>query len=353
MLAAIVTSNLSFIQRFRSSIMLSIPISFGSHVAYSVPSLSLTGAAHQLQVDFKEGEHVFTSPDLELGTIHAINDAPLIGRLSFRYTYGMEGGVGSITVCDADYESADGMTLMTFPKDREDSSCFERASSAGFAADEIHRNGYWNTRSPLMPGASQIFRDMARDASRAVIAALEMQNVILNVRRMLPELPVEVYHKLCLVHVDGEFLCSYDELNQHEIKGKLEIWDIFSSFGGTTTFPTGTQFANVLGSTPDKKVKGKSWIALWNATFGPPAAAQCSSLGYPKDSAGNPFACNAGAANQVGGHVILGTTAQTRPPGSNDVRIIPICKKHNNVNYTRDMLPVTEHRAVVLTNYLN
>ncbi|KAH7098870.1 hypothetical protein BKA62DRAFT_711638, partial [Auriculariales sp. MPI-PUGE-AT-0066] len=297
-----------------------VSFSFGQHVAYSVPTLSLTGAAQQVQVNFDEGEHVFTSSDFELGTIHALKDAPLIGRLVFRYTYTVEGGVNCITVCDEDYESADGMTLMTFPKDREDASCFERASSAGFAADEIYRNGYWNTRSPLMPGASQIFKDLTRDASRALVTALKAQSITVTVRSTLPELPLEMYEKLCFVVQDGKFVCSYDELHQRKIEGQIQVWDIRSSFGGTTTFAPGTQFANPL---------------------------QCSSLGYPGG-----FPCTPGMAGQVGGHIILGTTAFRPLPGAKNVLIIPICKRHNNVNYTGDMIPVVENRAVKLLNYL-
>ncbi|TFK70999.1 hypothetical protein BDN72DRAFT_838238 [Pluteus cervinus] len=335
--------------------MHSISISFGSHAAYKEHILSLTGAPHQLQVDFEKGEHVFTSPDLELGTIHAMKDTPLIGRIIFRYTYGAEAGHDSITVCDADYESADGMALMTFPKGREDLSCFERASSAGFAADEIHRNGYWNTRSPLIPGASQIFKDIARDASRAVIAALEAQNVLLNVRTPLPELPLEVYRKFCFVYQDGKFLCTYDDLHQQPRdydSGSLTIFDLGSTVDASLThFPPHTNFANVLGSTGDPKPSGfANWTQVWNYFSRRPPQLECSSFNFQVDPPHQPrpFGCN---TVMHGGHVILGNAADQVATGSNIVRIIPICGNHNHVSFTHAMNPVKQGWAVNLQHY--
>ena len=87
--------------------MLRIDITVGAHDAYHVPCLTLSATGHQLHIDFQPGRHVFTSQDLELGTIHAHRNVSLIGRLTFWYTY--DTARNTISVCDADYESADGM----------------------------------------------------------------------------------------------------------------------------------------------------------------------------------------------------------------------------------------------------
>lgn len=337
--------------------MLSITVSFGSHDAYSVPALSLTGAAHELKVEFQEGEHVFRSPDFELGTIHAMRDTPLVGRLIFRYNYDKENGAARITVCDADYESADGMTLMTFPRAREDASCFERASGAGFAADEIHHNGVWNTRSPLLPGASQLFKDIARDATRAIITALaEHPDVLLKLRTPFPNLPPEEYKKLCLVYRNGELLGSYDEISEPVLrsgKGTFEFWDVFSQFGGTQQVAFNMTFANVIGSTGDPLPGGGSWLGLWNSSV--PAsvspATVCASLGFAQPPPA-PAGCVQGA-RLVGGHIIRQATAATRPPGANDVNIIPICSGHNHTSFIRAMAAQRVQWVVLLLNYRN
>ncbi|KAH7100825.1 hypothetical protein BKA62DRAFT_705012 [Auriculariales sp. MPI-PUGE-AT-0066] len=328
--------------------MLSISFSLGSHIAYHVPSLSLTGTGHQLQVDFEDGEHVFTSPDFELGTIHSMKDTPLLGRIIFRYTHSLEEGIVNITVCDEDYESADGMTLMTFPKGREDASCFERSSSAGFAADEIHRNGYWNTRSPLLPGASQLFKTIARDAARAMIEALAAKDdIILSIRTPFPEMPYEEYQQLCLVYRDGEFLCTYDQLDPLEFKGNFEIWDVFSQLDGTAQLPLNATFANVIGSTGDQIPGGGSWVRLWSRETRRPANT-CASFGFPTSVT----RCVRGA-RLVGGHIILQRTAQRVRRGSNSVRIIPICSAHNHTSFVNAMEARAERWVVVLKNYHN
>ncbi|EJD42187.1 hypothetical protein AURDEDRAFT_115163 [Auricularia subglabra TFB-10046 SS5] len=61
--------------------MVNVPFSFGSHNAYREPKLSLTSAPRTLNIDLREGEHVYTSPDPELGTIHAMKASHRAPRL--------------------------------------------------------------------------------------------------------------------------------------------------------------------------------------------------------------------------------------------------------------------------------
>ena len=123
----------------------------------------------------------------------------------------------------------------------------------------------------------------------------------------------------------------------------IEIDDIRSQFGGTITFATTDVFANVIGSSTDPKVDGLAWINLWKRTYPTATITQCSSYDFPTG-----FGCT---TNFVGGHVILGQTAQVVAAGSNDVYIIPICQKHNKNNNVY-MRPIKENRAVWLKNYL-
>ncbi len=65
-------------------------------LAYHVPALELPGKRHQIQVDFENGEHVFTSSDFDLGAIHILGGHNLIERLSFRYSN--DSALGVITI---------------------------------------------------------------------------------------------------------------------------------------------------------------------------------------------------------------------------------------------------------------
>ncbi|KAB5531265.1 hypothetical protein GE09DRAFT_1064000 [Coniochaeta sp. 2T2.1] len=94
--------------------MISVTFSVGSPLAYRVRSLELPGQVHQVQADFQDGSHLFTSADFKLGTVHSLGGKALIGRLCFRYTYDAANGI--ITVCGIDFPSADGMTLITTPE---------------------------------------------------------------------------------------------------------------------------------------------------------------------------------------------------------------------------------------------
>ena len=134
-----------------------------------------------------------------------------------------------------------------------------------------------------------------------------------------------------------------DETAAPRVGDVIQIGDVRSTFGGTYTFASTDDFANVIGSSTDPKVDGLAWINLWKRTYPTATITQCSSYDFPTG-----FGCT---TNFVGGHVILGQTAQVVAAGSNDVYIIPICQKHNKNNNVY-MMPIKEKRAVWLKNYL-
>ena len=315
-----------------------LSVSFSvSTLAYRVSALELSRQSHQIQVDFENGEHVFASPDFDLGTINTLGGQTLVGRFSFRYTY--DSALGVITVCGTDYASADGMTLVTRSQST-DQACFEHAAQSGFADDEVYGNAMWNYNTQLMPGAAEIFKGLARDANEALIKTLMAQpQVIVQVRKALPRLPLETYLDLCVVYRDGYFLELYDPNRQYGSSDKLHPFE--SVFGGTVLFNQDENFANVIGSTKDPKIKGKAWIRLWEEAFGIWPAC-CTSLNY------RGFSCG---SNLIGGHIIRGQSAQTVAKGSDSVYIFPICTQHNNNNY-KYMAAVTNREGVWLKNYM-
>ena len=99
-----------------------------------------------------------------------------------------------------------------------------------------------------------------------------------------------------------------------------------STYVGTVTWAGNTNFANVIGSTDDPKVKGfSSWLGLWeDKCNGNSAPTYCTSYNYAGGE--SDWECT---SYFVGGHVITGTTASEMPEGAT-VYIFPICKKHNN-----------------------
>ena len=316
----------------------STSFSVGSPLAYRVPILELKGHVHHIQANFEDGDHIFTSPEFELGTVRTVGSLPLMGQLTFHYSYDSTSRV--ITVCGTDYASADGMTLITMPKGM-DQKCFEHAASAGFVADEIYRNRSWNYHSQLMPGAAKIFKDIARGANDTLIAALKAKpQLIVQVRETLPELPIEQYLELCVVYRNGEFLETYDHSREYDASD--EVRPVESVFGGTVTLNYGDNFANVIGSTKDPKIDRLSWINLWIQKCGGLAPTACTSLNYKS------FKCN---TSLVGGHVVKGQTATVVAKGSNSVYIFPICIAHNNNDNTY-MAALTYTSGVWLWNYL-
>lgn len=317
-------------------IMFSTSFSVGSPISYRVPSLELPGQVHQIQVDFEDGEHTFTSPDFQLGTLHSAGSRPLMGRLTFRYSYD-----STNRVCGTDYSSADGMTLVTMPQGT-DQACSEHAASGGFVADEVYGNSQWNYHSQLTPGAATIIKNIVRGANDALIAALETvtePKLIVQVRKTLPELPLEHYLNLCLVFRNGKFLETYNHTSQYAPHD--QVVPLESVFGGIVMMNYGENFANGIGSTGDPKIAGLSWIRLWADQFGIYPTI-CTSQNY------NGFPCNSVI---YGGHVISGQTARVVAKGSDSVYIFPICNAHNNNNNV-DMAALQFIHGVWLRNYL-
>ena len=308
-----------------------------STLAYCVSALELPGQSHQIQLEFEHGEHVCTSRDLKLGAINTLGGQTLVGRLSFRYSY--DSTLGVVTVCGTDYASADGMILVTMPKGT-DQACFEHAAISGFMADEAYGNATWNYNTQLMPGAAQIFKGIARDASDALIGALLVQpQLVIKVRKALSRLSLQNYLDLCVVYRDGEFLELYNPDRQYASSDEVHPFE--SVFGGIVTFNKGENFANVDGSTNDPKIGGLSWVRLWagEMNFYPTV---CSSLNYKG------FPCD----NLLkGGHVVLGKTVKKVAKGSDSVYIMPICTAHNN-NDNVYMAALIYTQGVWLKNYL-
>lgn len=200
-----------------------------------------------------------------------------------------------------------------------DEICVERTVLDGLTLEESQRNRFWNYRTQLVPGADKVFNLIVRDANRAMIEALKQQKeVIVQIRTPLPALSTKHYLSLCTVYRNGEFLDMYDK--DKDYGADIVIGNPESTWGGTVYMHHGENFANVIGSTEDPHIAGKSWIRLWADQF-EHYPMICTSHNYGGFVCGHTF---------VGGQVISGTVAHTVATGSNSVYIYPICHAHNN-----------------------
>ena len=279
--------------------------------------VSIEPEPHRIAISLHPGKHEFVSEPFAIGHLRKHAHRPLLARLAFTYEYDAE--LPSVTVCAANYVSAETLYLTTYPEGTEE-FCHQRAHGHGNVHDDLLGNPHWYYLDPLMPGLSGFLRSVATRTIDALIAVLkETDGLSVGVKQPAPMLPPEVSRDLMRVYRDGEFVESYDP--DKEYGSDCSFITVESTFAGTFNFAVNAAFANVRGSTRDPKINNQSWIALWTATFhnaGPQGI--CASTTFPAG-----FACG---GNIVGGHIVSGTQWRSPPQGST-VYIIPICHNHN------------------------
>lgn len=297
--------------------MLSVKISLAPHIGHRTPFVELVETPSTVEISLEDGAHTFQSEDVDVGRFTAFGHRRLLGRLVFGYVY--DEARHTVTVCGTDFASADGLRLVTFPAGTDEYCLHRAAGSAGFLADDLIGNRHWNCRTPLTTGVDEVLRGMARAANESLIAALKsLPGLIVRVRTAPPEISPDDYRQLLVVYRDGMFQGLYEPGT--ELGPQDEVVTIESVWGGTVHFSVGEAFANVIGSTNDPRIAGKTWINLWADQFGVYPNI-CTSYHFNGFNCGTSF---------VGGHIITGTTAHTMPKGSDSVYIMPICRPHNN-----------------------
>jgi hypothetical protein len=317
-----------------------VTFNIGAHIPYNVPGLTLHGRAHEVRAELRadSGAVAFKSSPFDLGNVHFLRDKVLFGTLSFTYTY--DAKERTITVCSTDYASSAGMALTTTPEGTE-SFCIERASGAGFAEDDISSDRLWSYRTPLTPGAEATFKNIVRGANDALLEALmDVPGLNVTQRKPFRELPRKLFFDLTTVWRDDTAVGTYDPAVPLEPRSFLMPP---STFHDVKTWYPGQKFCNVFGSTNDPKIDKLSWIGLWKEKTGITTPV-CSSPGFP-----------AGVACKgiiLGGHVMEGWGDGEPKIGGNEVRIIPICSRHNQLPKDNNKMQITANTQVVrLNNY--
>lgn len=92
-------------------------IAFGLNSSFSIVDCEVPKSIYVVEINFEDGRHVYTSPDIQIGTVKSPDNQPLIGRFTFCYSYDAKSR--TITLCGTDYPSVDGLALATYPKNME------------------------------------------------------------------------------------------------------------------------------------------------------------------------------------------------------------------------------------------
>lgn len=296
--------------------------------AYNNRYLQLRETVIDLDLALTNGEHRITTDPIEVGT--SMFGGTIVARLRFWYHY--DERTNHVTLCSDDLLDDDAMCLITTANGNE--NCYQYPHAGVVHANH---NPSWNTNTPLTPGLEEALRRTVRKANNHLIAKAGDLQVNLTVRSPFPELEADDYAQLSSVYHRGEFLEFFDP--NKEYGPEHTILTVDSTGYGKTTLNVNADFANVIGSTKDPKLT-KTWVGLWELVYG--NAPYCASQGYP-----NTVVCG---GVTVGGHTILGMTAQKMATGSNSVMIIPICHTHNMKNKTY-MQAIHTQKAVSLKGY--
>lgn len=277
---------------------------------------------HEVAAPLNSGEEIFV---VELGEVHL--DEPVRTYLKVWCSYSEL--TNTVTLCSPDLRHPETSHLVVVYADGSPDRTV-RAYSDGKLT-----NDFFDGRFLLSCQLS------LRKFSQALIDEAIALGFNVAVRTNPPKVSLEDFARLSAVYREGKFEEFYNPEKKYDEACRIVPFD--SVFYGEIYLSGNEYFANVIGSSHDPHVASKSWIALWRDQFG--NAPVCSSWqfgGFPCDQRG-----------AVGGHVILGTTANYVNAGANmTVFIIPICHTHN-MNDNVYMSPLTTRVGVLLNNYNN
>ncbi|MCI5123103.1 MAG: hypothetical protein D3925_01155 [Candidatus Electrothrix sp. AR5] len=293
--------------------------------------------AVSIQLELTDGEHLFTSDPMVIGTFFHFN---IYGYISLPYSYNSE--MQYVTICGPEATSDEQLTihisLEQHPK------LTSRHSNYNSDATRVAPT-MWTDFIDKTPVVKQVYQTTIRQA----IDALVNQLLDAGVQGVIQTGPGPVVNPHNYQNYKAMFAPQKADVEQPSLDDFFELQEIVeSTYHGTITWNLNYAFANIIGSTPDPKPTGySSWIQLWADTCnGGHDTTLCSSYGYADGHP--PFTCN--TSDFVGGHVIPGKTAKQVVTGGT-AYIFPICKQHNgndNIYMSMRYNPI----GVVLHNYM-
>ena len=294
--------------------------------AYADDHVELTPSTVSATLDLSGGPRTFQSEPVQVGSY---SGQQIRARLSFGYQFDKDSG--KLTIRGNDDRTADQLRITSFVSGTQH-AFLSQAPSLVFEAmpNDIGRNlnarNLWAAHANDRPVLSVALTATARRCNELIVKAALEAGIPAVLELGTPPL-VTLENVEEWKRAFGEPVT--DAPPADPIAEVLRVqFKVDSTYVGTVTWAGNTQFANVIGSTYDPKITGyPTWIGLWrDKCNGGAAASLCSSQNY--FSSDSSKTCSGGL---LGGHVILGTTAQSESPGAT-VYIYPICVGHNNTN---------------------
>jgi len=317
-------------------------ISIPLKLDYDSELINLEKPKHQITIELKNGTHTISSRPIECGMAKHIEGETqkLYATVSFKYDFDEINS--QLTIISSKVESPDAVNLKIGHPGYPQITTFEKKESVS-STKKLSDITY---KSPLFPGLESIIDEERMEIKNAIIDESNKNGVTVFVKSPFPEMDFDDYQNLSLVYdVNEKTLETFVIDNIYDATKR--IFHIESYFKDIVYFAPNQKFANVIGSTHDPKIEGKSWLKLWRNAFNAKSKI-CASFEY------DDFNCTNGSddgKHLVGGHIILGDKAGKIEVGSDDVYIIPICKAHNN-NDKVFMMPIHERRAVRLGGFM-
>lgn len=317
---------------------ISIPIK----LEYDSKLIKLEKTGHQISLELIDGKNTITSEPIECGITKSIDGETqkLFATISFNYDFDETNS--ELTIVSCELNTPDSVNFRIGHPGYPHITSFEDEdlfSPSGNSSDITYK-------SPLFPNLKSIIDEERTKVKNAIIDESNKNGVTVFVKSPFPKMDNEDYQNLSLVFdVNKRTLEAFDIDKVYDITKR--IFHIQSYFKDVVYFANNQEFANVIGSTHDPDIGGKSWLELWRSAFNAKSKI-CASFEF------NGFNCTNGSSrgiHLVGGHVIKGKRASKVDIGSDDVYIIPICKAHNN-NDKVYMMPIQERRAVRLGGFM-
>ena len=274
-------------------------------------SVLLRRTFFELNLELQEGENVFESNFQDIGDMYG---STIQSKIKFWCSY--DSNSKELTLIGDQMNDANSTCIITTIKESDqDAIQFGYKGAIPNSSKQV-----WNYDTPLTPGLTGRFRQCVDDITKSLIQAGLEAGLTVIVKTPPPELSEAEKDDLTFVYEEGKFKEIYNP--EHEYDERHTFGTIESTWGGEVYFNHGENFANVIGSSGDRHIAGKTWIALWRDQFGIQNPT-CTSLNW---ASGGWFNCG---GMIVGGHVITGQHATRVPYGVNYVYIMPICHNHN------------------------
>lgn len=329
-------------------------INIGTTYSSAREELVINVASTDLDIPIYNGTNSWTSPEVNIGTLK-YSQNPIV-KAAIRFTYTYDPSKNMITLTGNDFvDKETSICLITHPEGSN-----QYCNHFPFLPSDIrnsfcNNNEDWDYTTSLTPGLPEKITENIRDINDLVYQRAADTFRVVRVRTPFPAhfAQAEDYHLnwIFMYSKDNEFLGVYDPEKEYP-SGTIQRHPIQSQWGGEVTFKFGENFANVIGSTGDKRVGGLPWIRLWTQQFNV-SNPTCTSLHWASGIP-NSFNCSNPPLlpNIIGGHIILGHVAQQVPHGSNSVFIMPICKAHNANDHVY-MAANVYQKGIWLKNYHN